>query len=449
MMSRLRSLFPSGPPVRLISGILAVLVIGVCLRWVVKGPPHRLVIATDAPNGAFTQIARSYVSRLAAQGVTLEIVTTNGGVDNVARLDAEGSTVDVAFVNGGVTNAKQSPNLESLGTVAYDPLWVVYRSSLGDLDGIPKLRGRTIGIGREGSGTQSIARTVLRSCGITSDGVTTLATDDGEAETATRGILTGKLDAAFLMGAPEDPKIRALFGDDRLRVMNVSDAEGLSRNLSFLHALRLPKSTVDLARQQPDRDLSIVASTVTLVARKDVHPALVYLLMSVVDEVHEPPSLLHRENEFPSDKDTDLPLSPQAEAYFRSGKPFLQRYLPFGLASATERLLKVAVPILLVVLPFVRALPAFNQWRVKRRLALIYRQLLDVERTASDGRGAEGAGGYEAQLRALEERLQAANIPLMYSNELYVLREHIELARKQLASQARTRERAEADPGSS
>jgi TRAP-type uncharacterized transport system substrate-binding protein len=423
-----RALFPAGVPARLISGVVAIIVIAICLRYVATAPPHRIVIATDAPDGAFTRTARSYVARLAAQGVTLEIVTTNGGPDNIARLSAAGSAIDVAFVNGGLTDARRSPELESLGTVAYDPLWVVYRADLGDLEGLPALRGRKIAVGREGSGTAAIGRKVLDAAGISSASASLVAGSD-DPDNVRREIHAGALDAGILMGPPEDPKIRALFEDDGLRIMNVVDAEGLSRNLPFLHALRVPKSTVDLARQRPSRDLSIIASTITLVARKDVHPALVYLLMSVVDEVHEPPSLLHKENEFPSDKDTDLPLSPQAEAYFRSGKPFLQRYLPFALASAVERLLKVGLPILLVLLPFVRLLPAFNQWRVRRRLARSYRQLLEVERTATPDNREES----EAGLRAIEIALQNENIPLMYSHELYVLREHIDLARRQMA----------------
>jgi len=421
-------------------GVLAVVVIGLCLRYVVTAPPHRLVIATDGPDGYFTRTARIYGERLAAQGVTLEIVTTHGSVENLARIDAPGSTVDVAFVNGGLTDARRSPELESLGSVSFDPLWVVYRSTLGDLDGFPKLRGRRVGIGREGSGTESIARTVLGASGVTTDN-STLITDDGDPEAVGRAILAGTFDAALVMGPPEDPKIRALFAHDGLTVMSLSDAQGLARNLSFLHALVVPKSTVDLARQKPDRDLSIVASTITLVARKDVHPALIYLLMSVVDDVHEPPSLLHKENEFPSDKDTDLPLSPQAEAYYRSGKPFLQRYLPFGLASAVERLLKVAVPVLLVIFPFLRALPAFYQWRVKRKLAAVYRQLLDVERAVHAPGASRTPEEYDASLTAIEERLRAENIPLMYSNELYVLREHIDLARRQIANAIATRDR--------
>jgi TRAP-type uncharacterized transport system substrate-binding protein len=340
--------------------------------------------------------------------------------------------VDIAFVNGGLTDAKRSPHLESLGSVAYDPLWIVYRADLGELSGLPKLRGRKIGIGRPGSGTEAIARTVLAASGVDPTN-SVLLSQDTDPEAFGQAVANGSLDAALVMGPPEDPRIRALFARDKLTVMNLLDAEGLARNMTFLHALVVPRSTVDLALQKPDRDLSIVASTITLVARDDVHPALVYLLMSVVDAVHEPPSLLHQENEFPSDKDTDLPLSPQAEAYYRNGKPFLQRYLPFGLASAVERLLKVAVPVLLVLFPFLRALPVVNLWRVRRRLARVYRQLLDVERSVHAPDASRDPEEYESRIRGIERRLRAQSVPLMYSNELYALREHIDLVRRQIA----------------
>jgi TRAP-type uncharacterized transport system substrate-binding protein len=433
-MSRLatwKDFFTPGPRSIALFGVAALIVIGLCLRYVVRAPPHRLVIAAGPPDSSFVRVARLYEERLAREGVTLEIVTTNGALDNVARIDAPGTKVDVAFVNGGLTDAKRSPNLESLGSIAYDPVWIVYRSALGDLDGIPKLRGRTLGLGRTGSGTEATARTLLEASGVTAAN-SRWTTDDG-SEATRQALLSGKLDAAFVMGPPEDPMIRALFAEDGIRVMNLSDAEALSRNLTFLHALRVPKGTVDLIRDKPDGDLSIVASTITLVARKDVHPALVYLLMSIVDEVHEPPSLLHKENEFPSDKDTDLPLSPQAEAYYRSGKPFLQRYLPFGLASAVERALKVVVPVLLVLFPFLRAIPAIFQWRVKRKLARSYRQLLEVERQVNASGTKRTPEEYEKILLAIEDRLQGQNIPLLYSNELYVLREHIEVARRHIA----------------
>src|ERR1700722_18012814 len=217
-----KDLFAVGGRANVVLAAVAVIVIGLCLRYVVTAPPHRLVIATDGPDGTFTRTARVYGERLAAQGVSLEIVTTHGAVENLARLNAPGGDVDVAFVNGGLTDATRSPHLESLGSIAYDPLWVVYRSALGELVGLPKLRGRKIGIGHQGSGTESIARTILTACNVDASN-STLLTQDGDLASVTRAMLAGDLDAALVMGPPEDPKIKALFAQDGLSVMNVAD----------------------------------------------------------------------------------------------------------------------------------------------------------------------------------------------------------------------------------
>ncbi|MGH7282869.1 MAG: hypothetical protein ACRELY_15195 [Polyangiaceae bacterium] len=165
-----------GPGVLVIAGVVLVVAIVLVLRYVVTAPPHRLVIATGGPNGYFTKTAERYARRFAKQGVTLEIVSTTGAMDNLARIDAPGSNIDVAFVNGGLTDAARSPHLESLGSIAYDPLWVIYRTSLGTLDGIPKLKGLKIGIGGAGSGTGPIARLVLGASGIDASTTTLLPT---------------------------------------------------------------------------------------------------------------------------------------------------------------------------------------------------------------------------------------------------------------------------------
>ncbi len=117
-----------------------------------------------------------------------------------------------------------------------------------------------------------------------------------------------------------------------------------------------------------------------VVARDDVHAALIYLLMSIVDAVHEPPTLLSQENEFPADKDVDLPLSPLAEQYFKSGKPFLQRYLPYWLASVVERLLKVLAPLAAIILPLITYIPKALRWRSQRKTTRCYMRLMALER---------------------------------------------------------------------
>jgi hypothetical protein len=135
-----------------------------------------------------------------------------------------------------------------------------------------------------------------------------------------------------------------------------------------------------------------------------------------------------------------------ADTYYRSGRPFLQRYLPFSIASVVQRLIKVIFPLGLVLLPFVRALPAFYQWRVKRRFAAVYRQLLDVEEAmhATDKRFTREE--YDAKIHAIEGRLRAETIPIMYSNELYALREHIDLVRRQIAKAISGPDPSSADP---
>jgi TRAP transporter TAXI family solute receptor len=412
--------------------VVAVVGIGVALRFVVTGPPHHLVIATDERGGFFSRMAELYAKRLADNGVTLEIVHTHGAIENLKLLNAAKNPADIAFINGGLTDGKSSPHVESLGSISYDPLWIAYRSALGPIDTLPKLRGRRISVGREGSGTEVIALKVLSACGI-ADANSTLVRSHDTAAGVRKALAANEIDAALIMSPPEDPEIRALFDQEGVSILNLTEAEGLSRNLTFLHALSVPKAAVDPAHTKPDADTSIVASTITLVVRSDVHPAIVYLLMSVMDDVHEPPSLLHKENEFPSDKDTDLPLSQVADTYYKSGRPVLQRYLPFSIASVVERLIKVLLPLGLVFLPFARAVPAFYQWRVKRRFAAVYRQLLDVEETVHAGGTKLTREEYDAKIHAIEGRLRAETIPIMYSNELYALREHIDLVRRQIA----------------
>jgi TRAP-type uncharacterized transport system substrate-binding protein len=57
--------------------------------------------------------------------------------------------VSVALLQGGITTDADSPEIESLGTVFYEPLWLFQRSELRNqrLEG---LRGRKISIGAEG-----------------------------------------------------------------------------------------------------------------------------------------------------------------------------------------------------------------------------------------------------------------------------------------------------------
>jgi TRAP-type uncharacterized transport system substrate-binding protein len=410
--------------------LLAAAVLALVLGIVLNGPPHSLVIATGPTGSYFDRTAQLYAARLRQEGVRAELLPTEGALDNLQRINADRTRVDVAFTHGGMTDATASPGLVSLGSVAYEPLWVFYRKPLGTLTTLGQLKGLRLVLGPAGSGANFLSRKLLLAAGLDARNATLLEADVGEAR---RMLAGGQADAAFFMDPPETPYIHDMFTLDGVAVMNMVQAEGLRRNLPFLHVLSIPRAAVDLVRSQPPDDIQVVATTVVVVARRQVHPALAYLLMSIIDAVHEPPTLLQSENEFPADKDVDLPLSDQAEHYYKDGKPFLQRYLPFWLASLVQRLLTVLVPLFAVLVPLVNVLPRMLQWRIQRKITRCYQRLMLLERRVSR----EPRQGLQQEFQQLAELvdgyLHDKSIP---ASDVYILKEHIELVRSKMAAAA-------------
>jgi hypothetical protein len=85
------------------------------------------------------------------------------------------------------------------------------------------------------------------------------------------------------------------------------------------------RGLIDLSRDIPNSDVDLLALRNRLLARKELHPALQYLLLQAMREVHSAP----RFGEFPAEQPNDLPLSATAEAFYRSGPLFWQRYTSF------------------------------------------------------------------------------------------------------------------------
>ena len=102
-------------------------------------PPRTIVMATGAEGGANYELGLRYQEILAKAGVKLQLQTTTGSMENLARLRDPRSGVQVGFLQGGTTTRKESPDLQSLGTIFYEPLWMFIRSDVGN--NIQALRG--------------------------------------------------------------------------------------------------------------------------------------------------------------------------------------------------------------------------------------------------------------------------------------------------------------------
>ena len=395
-----------------------------------KSAPPNTITLTSGPEGSISQTnAEKYRVILARNHVTLRILPSHGSLENLQRLDAPSSRVDVGFVQGGVTNGTHLEKLVSLGSISYQPLLVFYRGT-NTIEILSALAGQRLAIGPVGSGTRTLALTLLATNGIEPGGTTTLV--DLDAEEASNALLEGKIDAVFLMGDSASPQImRKLLRSAEIQLLNFTQADGYTRRIRYLNKLELPKGSIDFGKNIPAHDVYLIGPTVELIARTGLHPALSDLLLEAAREVHGNASILQRRGEFPAPLEHDFPISSDASRFYKSGKSFLYRHLPFWLASLVNRILVVFVPAVVVLIPGLRVIPALLRWRVKLRLYRWYRALLLLERDLF----AASPGKHEDALRRLDEIEEAVNkmkVPASFADQFYALRGHIDFVRERL-----------------
>src|SRR5207302_4690942 len=76
---------------------------------------------------------------------------------------------------------------------------------------------------------------------------------------------------------------------------------------------------------------------------------------------------------------TDFPVSEDAKHFYKSGPPVLQRLLPFWLASLVDRLKIMLIPLIVLLMPLVRAAPPLAAWRTRRKIYVWYSALRDID----------------------------------------------------------------------
>ncbi len=405
-------------------------------RSISPAPPGRIDMTTGAVDGAYHQFALKYQRYLAANGVTLNLQPSSGAVENLERLNAG---TPAGLVQGGLgtlaldaqLDGAESP-LRSLGVVAYEPVWLFASAPLAAqlAKGLAPLAGRQVAIGAEGSGTRKVALDLLQSYGLAPAG-TPFSSDGGL--TAAKSLIAGKLDAAFILGAPQSPAVQLLLGQPGLALVSIEHAEGLTRRLPYLSLVTLKAGSVDPARDQPPTDIALLTTTANLVVRDDLHPALAYLLLEAASEIHRGATLLNRPGEFPHPLATEFPLADEASRYYKDGRPFLQRYMPYWAANALQRLILVLVPLLAVAVPVIKTVPMLFNLREERRLYRLYGELLAVERTLLAGRAdsAEKTTAV-ARLDAIASEVGSAKFSLDFADRVYTLRQHIDYVRERL-----------------
>jgi TRAP-type uncharacterized transport system substrate-binding protein len=140
--------------------IITILGFIIAYQFVAPAPPDHITIATGSPSGAYYAFGRAYSKSLQKYGITLEVINTAGSSENLQLLDKDDGGVDLAFLQGGIHPPTQCDDIISLGSLYYEPLWIFHAARLG-INQLPKLKGKRLAVGREGSGTKVLAMQLL------------------------------------------------------------------------------------------------------------------------------------------------------------------------------------------------------------------------------------------------------------------------------------------------
>jgi TRAP-type uncharacterized transport system substrate-binding protein len=409
-------------------------------RYISPAPPNKIEMTTGAVDGAAHAFALKYQAYLKANRVTLELKPSTGSVQNLERLNAG---TPVGFVQGGLgilsidpQNSDVDTPLRSLGVIGYEPIWLFAASEeLAKTlrKGLGTLAGKKVAIGAEGSGTRKVALELLQSYGITAANAS-LSADGGMA--AANALLAKKLDAMVIIGAPQTAAVQLLLGRPEVQLVSIDHAEGITRRLPYMSLVTLKAGSVDPQRDLPSQDITLLSTTANLVIRDELHPALAYLLLEAARDVHKGATLLNKPAEFPHPRGTDFPLADEAQRYYKDGRPFLQRYLPYWAANALQRLLLILIPLLAIAIPVLKTIPSLLDFKEKNRLYRRYGVLLELERDLrirqlSEPEILEAS----SKLDTIEKEISSMKFSLDFTDRIYTLRQHVDYVRGQLKNE--------------
>jgi ABC-type nitrate/sulfonate/bicarbonate transport system substrate-binding protein len=413
--------------------LLLALVLLAVAYWVLDPtPPKRVVLATGTDQGAYAEFGKRYAEILKTYGIKVELRPTQGAAENLELLRNPDSGVDIAFVQGGADDAARTEDpddapLVALGSLFYEPVWLFYRTDSAQrllkadtLSSLAQLPGWKVNIGAPGSGVPNLMNKLVEANKLDPASITLVRKTSTPAAV---DLIAGDIDALVFASAPESLLVQMLLQTPGIALYDFGQADAYSRRFPFLTPVTLPRGVVDLAADIPPHDVRMVAPIGTLVARQTTHPALIQLFVQASQQVHGGAGWFQRKGEFPTAVSAEYPLAKEAQRFYSTGTPVLQRYLPFWLANLVDRMWPVLVTIVAILIPLSRALPPLYQFRIRSRIFRWYAQLRDVE----DAVGKRPADDLLRELDDIESHVEAVHVPLSYADELYSLRSHIQM----------------------
>lgn len=403
--------------------LLAVASIWIALALIDPAPPSKVTFASGSPGGAYHALVEAYRDRLAESKVEVEIIETNGSIENL-RLLMSGEA-DIALVQGGLAGDAEREELRSLAGLFHEPFWVFVRESV-EADDFGDLSDVRLAIGPEGSGTRALA---VELQGMWGGDWPETARRPESGTAAADALKAGTVDAAAFSASMSAPYITDLLETEGVRLLPFDRAPALARRTPALDEVTLYRGIIDLQADIPSQDIPLIASVAQLAVNEDLHPAIQSLLLEASEEIHSGNSAFAPAGAFPDKSLIDLPLSSEAERYWKNGPSFLRNYFSFQLANFLERAWVFLIPLITLLIPLVRVAPPIYRWRVRRKIYVWYSDLRVLEARGREASSDDERDKVLDELSDLQKEVGELDVPLSYTEEVYHLRSHISFVR--------------------
>lgn len=409
--------------------ILAVIALVVAFSILQPTPPHTVIMSTGPDGSSYASYAEQYREHFAANGIDLQLRGSGGAEENLLRLTDPNDDVDVAFITMGAPGLAEPTNLHSLGAMFFEPLWVFTSDEDLANRNLGSLASKKISIGPPGSRSNTAARNLFRLLGFSTN---ELSLQELDPRLSTSQLKEGTLDAVMMVANSATPLVQDLLASSEVTLVNFVRASAYTALYPQLTKLVVPAGVGSLARNLPPEDVNLLATTAILAVRQDVHPAIQTLLLDAAMRIHSVPDLFHADGSFPSAMTHRIPLSPGASRYYVSGRPFLQRFLPFWLAILVMQVLVAALPLLGLIYPALKIMPSAYDWAMRRRIFNLYGELQLLETQLPASVAGERREKFVAELDDLERKVRNLKVPVTFSNLVFALRTHVNVVRARL-----------------
>jgi TRAP transporter TAXI family solute receptor len=366
----------------------AVIAIVLLVSLVILKPaaPDKITLLTGPEGSGYHELGKRYAVYLEERGLEAEVKVTDGGFDNVKRL-AAGADDIVAFAPSNIEHvvgdSVDTSHLVSLGSVAYEPLWLFYRAEL-PVRRITDLAGLRVAAGAKGSVVHYVARFLLELNGI-SDQVEIQPSEGQTPRTVAKALVDGQIDAAFAIGGPATPAIKDLLIDQDLGVLSFERADAYQALDPGITKLVAPQGIFDLANNIPPEDLVLLSATTNLITLDSFYPGAVPLLIGAAADVHDRQRIVTAGETFPSAQNVSLPLKPAARRYYEQGEKGLSKFLPYKVTRWLNHLGFVVLPLLALTVVLVKIVPLILKIRISIKLTGFFKRLEEVEKSHATG----------------------------------------------------------------